>query len=661
MHKNAVEVHFLAVSNANFDIFAKGLAKRKPNKTQKRTLYKKGKTLKIFDVIVIGAGHAGCEAGLATARLGCSTMVLATNLDTVAFLACNPSIGGTAKGQIVKEIDALGGEMAVNADKSLLQMRMLNRGKGPAVYSPRAQVDKNLYHANMKQTLENTPNLFLRQGEAASILPTPDGQFQVTTAVNLTYTCKAVVLCCGVYLNSRTIVGQCVKNSGPNGFMNAQLLSDSLKNLGFTVRRFKTGTPARIKMQTIDLSKTVEQCGEADVAPFSFLTESIPATKRNCYLTYSTAETKRIILENKHLAPLYNGSINGVGPRYCPSIEDKVVRFSDKERHQIFLEPEASDTCEFYVQGASTSMPACVQEQIYHSIEGLENAEIMRDAYAIEYDCIDATQLDATLMAKHLPGMFFAGQINGTSGYEEAAAQGIVAGINAERYVHGKTPVVFTRDNSYIGVLVDDITTKETFEPYRMMTSRAEHRLVLRQDNADLRLTETGREIGLVSDQRYEKFLCRKQQLQQAFSQLKTVVSPKVYKHLFENKGESVANVGLTLDEMLRRTNVCAKDVQTLGYLQGFSDDVLYQVEVECKYKGYIEKEKEAIEQARKLENKPLPKDLDYNQIDGLRLEARQKLQKIRPQNLGQAGRISGVSPADVQILIVYLAQRKHD
>ena len=612
--------------------------------------------MKNFDVIVIGAGHAGCEAALASARLGCNTLVLATNLDTVAFLACNPSIGGTAKGQIVKEIDALGGEMAINADKSLLQMRMLNRGKGPAVYSPRAQVDKNLYHTNMKQTLESTPNLFLRQGEAANIEVNADGTFIVTTAVDLSYCAKAVILCCGVYLNSRTIVGKCVKNSGPNGFMNAQLLTQSLVDLGFDVRRFKTGTPARVRMNSIDLSKTSEQCGEDDCSPFSYMTEKIPATKRSCYLTYSTAETKRIILENKHLAPLYNGSINGVGPRYCPSIEDKVVRFSDKERHQIFLEPESLDTCEFYVQGASSSMPASVQEQIYHSIEGLENVEIMRDAYAIEYDCINATQLNACLMAKHVQGMFFAGQINGTSGYEEAAAQGIVAGINAERFVHGKTPIVFSRDNSYIGVLVDDITTKETSEPYRMMTSRAEYRLVLRQDNADLRLTELGHEIGLVSQERYEKFARKRQQLQSAMQETKTVVSPKVYGELFAQKNEAVTNAGLTLDEMLRRTNITAKDLQTLGFLTTYDADVLYQVEVECKYRGYIEKEKEAIAQARKLENSPLPQDIDYDKIEGLRIEARQKLGKIRPSNLGQAGRISGVSPADVQILIVYLA-----
>lgn len=615
--------------------------------------------MKQFDVIVIGAGHAGCEAALASARLGCSTLMLATNLDTVAYLACNPSIGGTAKGQIVKEIDALGGEMAVNADKSLLQMRMLNRGKGPAVYSPRAQVDKNSYHVKMKQTVESTPNLYLRQGEAVKIDVLPDNTFAVTTAVNLQYTAKAVVLCCGVYLNSKTLVGECVRESGPNGFANARFLTQSLVDLGFTVQRFKTGTPARVRLTSIDLDKTIEQQGETDVRPFSYLTDNIPATKRSCYLTYSTAETKRIILENKHLAPIYNGSINGVGPRYCPSIEDKVVRFADKERHQIFLEPESEDTCEFYVQGASSSMPASVQEQIYHSIEGLENVEIMRDAYAIEYDCIDATQLDATLMAKHVKGMFFAGQINGTSGYEEAAGQGIIAGINAERYVHGKSPFALRRDNSYIGVLIDDITTKENVEPYRMMTSRAEHRLVLRQDNADLRLTELGREIGLVTDERYEKYLHKKQQIELAERQLKTVVSPKVYGPLFQLKNEPVTGAGLTVDEMLRRTNITCKDLQTLGFFTDIDDDALYQIEIESKYRGYIEKEQEAIAQANKLENKVLPSDIDYMSIDGLRIEARQKLNKIRPQNLGQAGRILGVSPADIQILIVYLAQHK--
>ena len=615
--------------------------------------------MKRYDVIVVGAGHAGCEAALASARLGCSTLMLATNLDTVAFLACNPSVGGTAKGQIVKEIDALGGQMALNADKSLLQMRMLNRGKGPAVYSPRAQVDKNAYHVNMKQTVESTPNLFLRQGEAVSVEINGDGSFTVKTAVDLTYEAKAVVLCCGVYLNSKTIVGNCVRSSGPNGFANAQFLTDSLLKLGFTMQRFKTGTPARVRLASIDIDKTVEQCGDDDARPFSYLTESIPATKRSCYLTYSTEETKRIILENKHLAPIYNGGVSGVGPRYCPSIEDKVVRFADKERHQIFLEPESVDTCEFYVQGASSSMPAEVQEQIYKSIDGLGNVEIMRDAYAIEYDCIDATQLDATLMAKHVKGLFFAGQINGTSGYEEAAGQGIVAGINAERYVHGKTPFVLTRDNSYIGVLIDDITTKENTEPYRMMTSRAEHRLVLRQDNADLRLTDLGWEIGLVSPERYAKLQRKKQQIALAKKQLTKVVSPKVYGPLFAEKDEAVTGAGLTADEMLRRANITCRDLQTLGFFEGIDDDALYEIEIECKYRGYIEKELEAIAAANKLENKPFPDDIDYMAIDGLRIEARQKLDKIRPKNLGQAGRILGVSPADIQILIVFLAARR--
>lgn len=616
--------------------------------------------MKDFDVIVVGAGHAGCESALATARLGCKTLLLATNLDTVAFLACNPSIGGTAKGQIVREIDALGGEMALNADKSLLQMRMLNRGKGPAVYSPRAQVDKNLYHVNMKKTIENTPNLYLRQAEATKVQVDDNGIFTVTTAVDLQYTAKAVILCCGVYLNSRTLVGKCICESGPNGFANAKMLTQSLVDLGFTVRRFKTGTPARVRLTSIDLAKTVEQVGESDVTPFSYLTDSIPSTKRSCYLTYTTEQTKQIILQNKHLAPLYNGSINGVGPRYCPSLEDKIVRFSDKDRHQIFLEPESEDTCEFYVQGASTSMPAEIQSQIYHSIEGLENVEIMRDAYAIEYDCIDATELDATLMSKNIKGLFFAGQINGTSGYEEAAAQGLVAGINAERFLHGKSPVTFRRDNSYIGVLIDDITTKETFEPYRMMTSRAEYRLVLRQDNADLRLTEIGREIGLVSDERYAKFLRKKEQMELCQKQLKTVVSPKVYGTLFESKNEPVTGAGLTIDEMLRRTNITIDDVKSLGFFQDIDSDALAEIEIECKYRGYIQKEMDAIAQANKLESKPLPQDIDYMTIDGLRIEARQKLNKIRPQNLGQAGRISGVSPADIQILIVYLAQHSN-
>lgn len=616
--------------------------------------------MKNYDVVVVGAGHAGCEAALATARLGLNTIIFATSLDTVGFLACNPSIGGTAKGQMVKEIDALGGQMGVNADKSLLQMRMLNKGKGPAVYSPRAQVDKHAYHQNMKNTLESTPNLTVRQGEVVSVVEGENGGYVVTTAVGLCYSAKAVVFCCGVYLNSRCIVGTHSQDSGPNGFLNAKKLTQSIVDLGFTVRRFKTGTPARVKVASVNFDAMVEQRGEEDSKPFSQLTDKIDPEKRSCYLTYSTEKTKEIILQNKGLAPIFNGSIDGVGPRYCPSIEDKVVRFSDKERHQLFLEPEGEFTNEYYVQGASSSMPAEVQEQIYHSIIGLENVEIMRDAYAIEYDCIDATELDLTLMSKARPGLFFAGQINGTSGYEEAAGQGLVAGINAERWINGKEPFILARDNSYIGVLIDDITTKESYEPYRMMTSRAEHRLILRQDNADIRLTELGRQIGLVDDVRYNKFVCKLNQIEEAQKLLKKVYAPRLLEEMFAEIGEPMPKAGLTVADLFKRNNVTYKLLQKhLNIFCVFSDDVMEQIEINAKYQGYIEKQLVLIENARKLENKLLPDDVDYMQIDGLRIEARQKLNKIKPKNLGQASRISGVSPADVQILIVYLAQRR--
>lgn len=613
-----------------------------------------------YEVIVIGAGHAGCESALATARMGSNTLLLATNLDTVAFLACNPSIGGTAKGQIVKEIDALGGEMAKNADSSLLQMRMLNAGKGPAVYSPRAQVDKHAYHANMKRTIESQPNLTLRQGEAVRLTADSDGKYTVTTAVGLNYKAKAVILCCGVYLNARCIVGKHSQDTGPNGFANAKMLTQSIVELGYTVRRFKTGTPARVKVQTVDFDKMTEQQGETTRQPFSVLTTAIDGAKRSCYLTYTTPQTKQIILQNKDKAPIYNGGIDGVGPRYCPSIEDKVVRFADKERHQIFLEPEGEFTNEYYVQGASSSMPAEIQEQIYHSIDGLENVEIMRDAYAIEYDCIDATALDYTLMSKTHKGLFFAGQINGTSGYEEAAAQGLVAGINAHCFVNNKQPFVLTRNDSYIGVLIDDITTKTTHEPYRMMTGRAEHRLILRQDNADIRLTEKGRQIGLVSDKQYQIFTRKLEQIEQAQKQLNTIVTPRQMQQMMDENGETVPQHGLTVGELLRRANIDTHIVRKyLGFFENIDDNALEQIDIQCKYQGYIEKQYKAIEQAQKMENKLLPDNIDYTTIDGLRLEARQKLQAIRPKNLGQATRISGVSPADIQILIVYLSTHK--
>ena len=611
------------------------------------------------DIIVVGAGHAGCEAALASARLGKKTLLLATNLDTVAFLACNPSIGGTAKGQIVKEIDALGGEMGKAADSALLQMRMLNRGKGPAVYSPRAQVDKQRYHEYMKQTLENTRGLRLRQAEATEILP-EEGGFTVKTAQGPCYFAKAVVLCTGVYLNARIIAGEYVRNCGPNGFLPANELTESLKKLGFRMRRFKTGTPARIHADSIDFEKTEEQSGEP-LSPFSYLHERSVGENVKCYLTYTTPETHRIIMENLGKAPMFTGEITGIGPRYCPSIETKVYRFRDKERHQLFLEPEGKNTKEFYVQGASTSLPAQVQLKIYRSIVGLEHAEIMRDAYAIEYDCIDPLQLSPSLMYKTVSGIFSAGQINGTSGYEEAAAQGLVAGVNAARFLDGKEPLILTRQNSYIGVLIDDITTKGTEEPYRMMTGRAEYRLFLRQDNADTRLTEIGRKIGLVDDERYEMFLKKQRETEELKKSLERSKTRAEYAALFEKKGEPLGKTRMTLKEMLLRPKITLKDLnETFGGLEA-SPQALEQTEIDVKYEGYLQKQQAQIEQAKKIENKFLPKDLDYRKMKGLRLEARQKLDEIRPLTLGQASRISGVSPADINVLIVSLMGGKGD
>ena len=616
----------------------------------------------IYDVIVVGAGHAGCEAGLAAARMGKKTLMMATNLDTVGYLACNPSIGGTAKGNIVKEIDALGGEMGVNTDKTLIQLRMLNRGKGPAVHCPRAQVDKYKYHAEMKKTLEGTPNLFLRQAEAAEVLHDDEKVFGVKTAQGLTYYAKAVVLATGVYLDSRIIVGEWINDVGPNGFSNAKKLTASLVEMGFDVRRFKTGTPARIHARSVDFSKMTAQPGEPDMPPFSYMHDSLPAEQHDCYLTYTTSVTHDVIRSNIGRAPLFSGAIKGTGPRYCPSIEDKVTRFADKDRHQIFLEREGLDTDEIYVQGMSSSMPADVQYEIYRTIPGLEKVEIMRDAYAIEYDCIDPTQLYPTLMYKNLKGLFCAGQINGTSGYEEAAGQGLVAGINAVRYIDGKDMLVLERSNSYIGVLIDDLTTKGTNEPYRMMTSRAEYRLLLRQDNADTRLTQTGRDFGLVSDERYERYLKKQAELNKIKEILSTQRKPKDFRELFERKGEVVPVGALTYAEMLRRHNITIFDLkETFGILDGISKQALEEAETDVKYQGYIQKEQEQIEQFNKMEHRRLPDDIDYDRIGGLRIEARQKLGKIRPRNLGQASRISGVSPADVTVLIVYLAQNKTD
>jgi len=608
-----------------------------------------------FDSVVIGAGHAGVEAALALARTGNNTAMLTLNLDSVAFMACNPSIGGTAKGQIVREIDALGGQMGINADGSLLQIRMLNRGKGAAVQSLRGQADKNLYHRLMKSTLENTPNLKILQGEASEILTDGKRVTGVMTAYGGILECKTVVIATGVYLNGSVIAGEWKRDSGPNGFAPATLLTENLIKLGFNVRRFKTGTPARVDARTIDFSKLEIQDGEKDIFPFSFLSERVPQAQRPCYLTYTNEKTHEIIRANLHRSPLYAGVIHGTGPRYCPSIEDKVVRFSDKDRHQLFLEPEGGDTNEIYVQGLSTSLPHDVQKAMYRTVKGLENCEIMRYAYAIEYDCIDSLDLYPTLEFKKIEGVFTAGQINGTSGYEEAAAQGLIAGINASQKMKGQPPIVLGRDKAYIGVLIDDLVTKGTNEPYRMMTSRAEYRIVLRQDDCDFRLTEEGRRVGLVSDQRYQAYLKRVDERKKATEELKRTVKPSEALRLLSNYGYDAPNSALSLADLIKR-GISIKEIKAeFGGFEDVSDEILCTVELDVKYEGYLQKALDQIEKSKRLEDRALPRDLDYLSIKGLRLEARQKLDKVRPENLGQAGRISGVSPADIAVLMVYL------
>ncbi len=611
-----------------------------------------------FDAVVIGAGHAGCEAALALARTGFNTAMLTLNLDSIAFMACNPSIGGTAKGQIVREIDALGGEMGINADNALLQIRMLNRGKGAAVQSLRGQEDKNYYHTIMKKTLENTPNLKILQGEAVEIIV--DEENKCVTGVKTSFggvlECKAVVVATGVYLNGSIIAGEWRQNSGPNGFQSAANgLTENLIKLGFTVRRFKTGTPARVDARTIDFSVLDIQEGETDIYPFSFMSERVPQKQTPCYLTYTNERTHDIIRANLHRSPLYGGLIKGTGPRYCPSIEDKVVRFSDKERHQLFLEPEGADTNEIYVQGMSTSLPHDVQKAMYRTVKGLENCEIMRYAYAIEYDCIDSLDLYPTLEYKKIKGLYTAGQINGTSGYEEAAAQGLIAGLNASLQMRGKDPLILSRDDGYIGVLIDDLVTKGTNEPYRMMTSRAEYRIVLRQDNPDFRLTEKGRKAGLVTDERYAVYQKRVDEYTKATSIMETLVKPKDCEALIAKYGYQKANTALSFADLVRRGIPLKEVVETFGGFEGISKEIIDTVEIDAKYEGYLQKGLDQIEKAKKLEEKLLPEDIDYMSIQGLRIEARQKLDKIRPKNLGQAGRISGVSPADIAVLMVYL------
>ena len=619
------------------------------------TEYTEGK----YGAVVIGAGHAGSEAALALARTGIKTAMLTLNLDSIAFMACNPSIGGTAKGQIVREIDALGGEMGINADKSLLQIRMLNRGKGAAVRSLRGQADKNLYHRLMKHTLERTENLRILQGEAVEILTDGKKVTGVKTAFGGVIYCDAVVIATGVYLNGSVIAGEWQRSSGPNGFQPANELTKSLIDLGFSVRRFKTGTPARVDRKTIDFSALEIQNGENDIYPFSYMTNGLPEKQTPCYLTYTTEKTHEIIRANLHRSPLYAGMIKGVGPRYCPSIEDKVVRFADKDRHQLFLEPEGADTDEVYVQGLSTSLPHDVQKEMYRTVIGLEHCEIMRYAYAIEYDCIDSLDLYPSLGYKKIDGLYTAGQINGTSGYEEAAAQGLIAGINASLYLRGKEPLVIRRNEGYIGVLIDDLVTKGTNEPYRMMTSRAEHRIVLRQDNPDFRLTEKGREAGLVKDDRYAVYLKRREEYAAAKAQSEKPIKPKDAEPLLTAVGGTKPNGALTAADLVRRGVALSDVAEKLGGYENISRDVLDTVETDAKYEGYLQKEQEQIDKAIKYEEKTLPKDIDYLSIKGLRLEARQKLDKIRPENLGQASRISGVSPADITVLMVYLKSGK--
>ena len=611
------------------------------------------------EAVVVGAGPAGCEAALALARTGIKTALLTLNLDSIGFMPCNPSIGGTAKGHLVREIDALGGEMGIVADKTALQIRMLNVGKGAAVQSLRAQSDKNAYHREMKSVLENVQNLRIIQAEVSEIL-TENGK---CTGVKTTYggiiTCQAVILCTGVYLNSETITGHVVEKAGPNGFAPANHLTESLISLGFNVRRFKTGTPARIDARTIDYAKCEIQEGDTDIYPFSFMHDNPPENKLPCYLTYTNLETHRIINENLHRSPLYDGTIQSAGPRYCPSIETKVVRFKDKERHQIFIEPEGADTLETYIQGMSTSMPHDVQRLMYTSIAGLENADIMRYGYAIEYDCIDTLDVLPTLEFKKVEGVYTAGQINGTSGYEEAAAQGLMAGLNASLKLRGLPPFTLRRDEAYIGVLIDDLVTKGTDEPYRMMTSRAEHRICLRQDNADFRLTEKGKEIGLVTEERYQRYLARKEKYEELLASLQTRVPQKEAAEFLKDYGYNEPSGSVSYADMIKRS-VPLKDIMArFGVFGEYSKDVLETAEITVKYEGYLKQGLEQIEKAKRLEDKLLPEDIDYNSIEGLRLEAREKLDRIRPFNLGQAGRISGVNPADIAVLMVYLSTRK--
>ncbi len=613
------------------------------------------------DVVVIGAGHAGCEAALAAARLGLSTIIFTINLDSIGMMPCNPNIGGSSKGHLVREIDALGGEMGKNIDKTYIQSRMLNLGKGPAVYSLRAQADKNRYHTEMKRTLENTDNLYVRQGEVVDILTDENNNVTgVVTESNALYPCRAVVICTGTYLQARCLYGDTIIQSGPNGLRGSSHLSECLKRLGVPLMRYKTGTPARIDKRTVDFSKMQEQKGDEKLVPFSFENrpEDIEREQVSCYLTYTNQKTHDIIRANLDRSPLYSGVIEGTGPRYCPSIEDKVVRFADKDRHQIFIEPEGEDTNELYVSGMSSSLPEDVQRDMYRTLPGLENCRIMRTAYAIEYDCISANLLKLSLEFKDIHGLFSAGQFNGTSGYEEAAAQGLIGGINAAMYCMGKPPLILDRSQAYIGVLIDDIINKESREPYRMMTSRAEYRLLLRQDNADLRLTEIGHDIGLISDERYNRFLEKKQSIEKEIKRVNGVnIAPsEKVNDLLTYLGTAELSTGAKLSELIRRPELTYDLLAPIDEARPeLSDEVREQVNIQIKYDGYIKRQLKQVEQFKKLEEKKIPEDINYDEVMGLRIEARQKLAAVRPVSIGQASRISGVSPADVNMLLVHL------
>lgn len=610
-----------------------------------------------YDVIVVGAGHAGVEAALAAARMGVKTLMITINLDMVAFMPCNPSIGGPAKGHVVREIDALGGEMGRNIDKTFIQMRMLNTGKGPAVHALRAQADKFSYQHTMKETLELEPNLTMRQGMVEELI-VEDGQcVGVVTKTGTEYRAKAVVLTTGTYLRGKIIMGELMYESGPNNQQPSVRLAENLRELGFELVRFKTGTPPRVHKDSIDFSKTEIQPGDEKPKFFSYETKSSDNEQLPCWLTYTSEVTHQIINDNLHRAPMFSGVIEGTGPRYCPSIEDKVVRFADKSKHQIFLEPEGKNTSEYYVQGLSTSLPEDVQLAVLRSIPGMENVQMMRNGYAIEYDAIVPTQLRPSLETKRLPGLFTAGQINGTSGYEEAAGQGIMAGINAARKVQGKEPVILDRSQGYIGVLIDDLVTKGTNEPYRLLTSRAEYRLLLRHDNADLRLTPVGYEIGLITEERYQSFLDKKNKVEQEIERLASVkVRPSEVNAMLEAAGSAPIQDGSNLLNMLRRPEVGYAQIEQISPSPlELDEEMKEQVEIQIKYAGYIEKQLQHVERLQKMEKKKLPEDIDYNEIQGLAMEAKQKLNRIRPVSIGQASRISGVTPADISILLVYL------